>query len=284
VVTWTSDDTFVITDTEYVCRPLADRFPSTADRLCLVKDRWQVDWYEQLLRDLAPQRMIEIGMWDGASLALCAEVAHPCALVGIDSRATPNGALDEFIARRGLRASVRPYYGVDQSDGPRLDEIVETEFGDEPLDLVVDDASHLLGPTRTAFNRLYPRLRPGGTYVIEDWPMHQLKKVETSLTLLIFEAILACAESPSTIALVTVNRGYTLVTRGDRQLTPGSFDLSDCLGTRARSLIERRTTAAGLQASTRAAEARRPGETAAVRWHAVPAARGAARRVSASDE
>jgi predicted methyltransferase len=38
---------------------------------------------------------------------------------------------------------------------------------DQLLDLVVDDTSHL-GPTRASFNTLFPRLRPGGVYVIED--------------------------------------------------------------------------------------------------------------------
>ena len=39
----------------------------------------------------------------------------------------------------------------------------------EPLDLVIDDASHLYGPTMASFEVLFPRLRPGGLYVIEDW-------------------------------------------------------------------------------------------------------------------
>ena len=37
------------------------------------------------------------------------------------------------------------------------------------FDLIVDDASHLYRPTLASFEVLYPRLRPGGTYVIEDW-------------------------------------------------------------------------------------------------------------------
>ncbi len=241
MVTWTGDDTFVLGDAEYVCRPLADRFPSTADRLCLVKHRWQVEWYEQFLRDLAPQRMIEVGMWDGASMALCAELVHPRLLVGIDNREVPSSALHEFIAHRRLEGSVRPYYGVDQADTRRLGEIVFGEFGDEKVDLIVDDASHLLEPTRITFNRLFPRLRPGGVYVIEDWPMHQLKQVEHSLTLLVFEAILACAESPATVANVSLNQGFAIVTRGDANVREGFFDLANCYSARARALLQQRT-------------------------------------------
>jgi methyltransferase family protein len=271
VVTWTSDDTFVIADVEYVCRPLTDRFPSTPDRLCLVKDPWQVDWYEVLLRDVAPQRMIEIGIWDGASMALCAELVHPKTLVGIDNREGPSAALDEFISRRNFAASVHPHYGVDQADSQALDEIVGAEFGDEPLDLVVDDASHLLDPTRTSFNRLYPRLRPGGVYVIEDWPMHQLKKVESSLTLLIFEAMLAAAEAPATVANVSINRSYAVITRGDADLKPGIFDLWECLGSRARSLLARRASGVSIRDVPDGADLRRrpPVPVAPARWHRV---------------
>ena len=39
----------------------------------------------------------------------------------------------------------------------------------EPLDLVLDDASHALDPTRASFEVLFPRLAPGGLYAIEDW-------------------------------------------------------------------------------------------------------------------
>ena len=60
-------------------------------------------------------------------------------------------------------------YGVDQADAPALRRIVADEFAGEPLDLVIDDASHVLDPTRASFNVLFPLLRPGGVYVIEDW-------------------------------------------------------------------------------------------------------------------
>lgn len=44
-----------------------------------------------------------------------------------------------------------------------------------PLDIVIDDGSHLSDDVLAAFHALFPRLRPGGIYVIEDlqtsyWP------------------------------------------------------------------------------------------------------------------
>ena len=46
--------------------------------------------------------------------------------------------------------------------------IVLGELANE-LDLVVDDASHAYEETKTSFEVLFPLLRPGGIYVIEDW-------------------------------------------------------------------------------------------------------------------
>jgi hypothetical protein len=34
---------------------------------------------------------------------------------------------------------------------------------------VIDDASHLYGPTKASLNVFLPLLRPGGLYLIEDW-------------------------------------------------------------------------------------------------------------------
>ena len=58
---------------------------------------------------------------------------------------------------------------VDQSDRGHLAKIADEAFGDAPLDLVVDDCSHQYEATRASFNELFPRLRAGGLYTIEDW-------------------------------------------------------------------------------------------------------------------
>jgi len=62
--------------------------------------------------------------------------------------------------------------------------------------------------------------------------MHQLK-VENSLTLVSFQAIFACAESPSTITLITITRGDALVTPATRISHGGHVTCSDCHGTAA---------------------------------------------------
>jgi hypothetical protein len=77
--------------------------------------------------------------------------------------------LESRIAQQGLSDVVRLYYGIDQGDHHALDRIMTENFLDGEIDSVIDDCSHLYGPTRASLNLLLPRVRPLGLYVIEDW-------------------------------------------------------------------------------------------------------------------
>ena len=236
MLTWIANDTFELGGVEFVCRALKGGFPSTPERMLLVKSRWQVEWYEQFLRDLAPDLVLEVGTFDGASLAFCAELVRPRRVVGVDLRAEPSAALAAFLARHQLEDRVHPYYGVDQADAARLREIVATEFGDEGLDLVVDDASHDLDATRATFDILFPYVKPGGVYLLEDWPTHRIPQITRPLAPLVFELVLGAAGTPHAIAGVDVNENYAIVRRGDAALD-GTFALTGCYGPRARALF-----------------------------------------------
>ena len=116
------------------------------------------------------KNIIELGIWDGGSLAIWSELFFPSKLIGIDFK-SDRGDSDYFkhyIESRKLADKVRTYWGTDQGDRRALNEIVEREFKD-PLDLVIDDASHLYGPTKNSFEVLFPKMREGGVYIIEDW-------------------------------------------------------------------------------------------------------------------
>jgi hypothetical protein len=244
VLAWITDDSFEISGTIYVCRPIGHRFPSEPGRFCLLKPRHEVEWYERFLLERAPQTIVEVGSYDGASSALFAEIARPQRLVAIDRRPEPSAAFTEFIGRRGFGDVVSAHYGVDQSDAPRLLDIVTEAFGATQLDLVVDDASHLVEPTRTTFNCLFPRLAPGGIYLIEDWSWAHSGLGEMGewaghqpLTKVIFELVLACASRPKVIANVNVFKNYVLVERGPFEIDRETFDLAKCFGPRAAALL-----------------------------------------------
>lgn len=244
MIDWRDDETFVIEGIEYVCRPNYGRFKSEAGRFCLLEPRAEVEQYEALISALEPKRIVEVGMYDGASAALFSELAQPEKLVTIDRRTEPSEALTHFIAARGFAGTLAPYCPVSQGNVARLREIMRDEFHGEPLDLVVDDASHFLDLTRTSFNTIFPHVRPGGMYVVEDWAWSHTAKTgpwsttdQVPLTVFIFELILACANRPDVIAGVDVSLFATRVTRGPASLDPETFDISTCYEPHDRALV-----------------------------------------------
>jgi predicted O-methyltransferase YrrM len=153
-------------DTEFVTSYSRN---STLDRFALRKTQDLVEKYVDLCPAYRGANIVELGIASGGSTALLALLAEPRRLVACELASEPVRALDEFRDRHGLADVVRPYYGVDQADRARLRAIVEAEFGDAPLDLVIDDASHLYDETIASFEVLFPRLRPDGLFIIEDW-------------------------------------------------------------------------------------------------------------------
>ena len=65
-----------------------------------------------------------------------------------------------------------------QADGDRIRSTIRQEFGDTPLDMVIDDASHRYSTTRKAIEIAFPLLKTGGNYVIEDWGWELRNHVE----------------------------------------------------------------------------------------------------------
>lgn len=161
-----SEQRFVLDGIEFVC---GFGRHGTPDRLNLWKERELVDQYVALIDRLRPERIVEIGVADGGSTALLALLARPHRLVALERDHPELPGLDHLVQERGWSAAVQVVGGVDQADGARVGEIVDDALDGRPADLVLDDASHLLGPTRRSFEALFPRLRPGGLYVIEDW-------------------------------------------------------------------------------------------------------------------
>lgn len=251
-------DRFTVDGVEFVC----DYAPgSTAERFSIVKPAAHAALYRDLCRSAAGRTVVELGIAEGGSTALMALLGPPERLVAVDLEPVPVTALSDFIERRGLSDVVRPRYGVDQSDRQGLAAAVDGELGGRPIDLVIDDASHILGPTTTSFETLFPRLRPGGRYLIEDWRqdiifrdalIEQLRSGSPEeraafaealragrggdapttpvrpLADLVVALVLACASRRvPAIESVQVSEHWTEVVRGPAELDPVAFRLSD---------------------------------------------------------
>ena len=116
-----------------------------------------------------PERVMELGTYDGGSTAFWYELFRPQKQVALDIQDQMDAPyFRRYVESRGLGGRIKTYWNTDQADQARLRTIVETEF-DAPLDLVIDDASHLYRQTRASFEALFPLLAPGGLYIIEDW-------------------------------------------------------------------------------------------------------------------
>src|SRR6266545_1298511 len=140
------------------------------DRLPPFKTKWLYEAYEDLFARVGRVRtLLELGMYQGGSIVMWRE-ALGCHVIGIDLSKPPDTAqlLDRYIRESRSANEVHCFWRTNQTDGDTLREIV-TQYGNGTLDVVIDDASHLYGPTRRSFDILFRLVRPGGAYVIEDW-------------------------------------------------------------------------------------------------------------------
>ena len=252
-LTWQNEDRCVVADVVFQTLPvdLLDRDKPRVSMegadFWLFKVQPLIDRYVAIVHELRPRRIFELGIFQGGSTAFLNELARPDRLVAIDLKPPKGTALRDYLAGGVPAEFVHTHDGVDQADRRRLAEIVEEEFGDEPLDFVVDDCSHLYEPTRASFNELFPRLRPGGAYVIEDWPWAHSRLGEKNpdgiwpdevpLTRLAFEFVLAVPSAPGVISEVRVDQWAVEVWRGDAEVDTDNFDISACFTTRGRSLL-----------------------------------------------
>jgi hypothetical protein len=190
------------------------------------KTKYLVDQYAQFLAtrpSFRAENILELGIWDGGSVAFWYELFLPRKHVGLDlTQRTDSDYFRRYVMANGLTDAIATHWGVDQADEHSLREIVAREFSG-PLDLVIDDASHLYGPTRKSFEVLFPLLRPGGLYMVEDWawehwaefqsPDHAWAN-EKSPTAFVVELVAAAGARSDVIANMSVFQGFVAVERG----------------------------------------------------------------------
>lgn len=240
---WDSNGDLLVDGVAFVPSPPgAGRFRSSPTRFCLVKRPDLIEQHLKMLDHLQPKVIVELGIFQGGSTALMALTAQPDRLVSVERSPEPLSGLDELIQRRGLDHQVQVHYGVDQGDSQRLTEILDSSLGGRPVDLVVDDASHSVEPTRASFNVLFPRLRPGGLFVIEDWSWAHVgygahRAGEVPLTTVVFELVMALPSVPGLIDEIRITRDLAVIVRGDKELDRTEFDLSTSYSERGRDLV-----------------------------------------------
>jgi hypothetical protein len=113
----------------------------------------------------------------------------------------------------------------------------------------LDDASHIYEPTLSSFQTLFPLLRPGGLYIIEDWAWEHWPECHGAeyplahargLSELVGELVQAVGTSEKFIKNVTAYEGFVVVERGNSAMPP-HFQLKDNIVRRPERKAQRVT-------------------------------------------
>ena len=159
-------------------------------------DKWGPHFYTPLYHELfshlrdRPIRLLEIGVggYDlktsgGASLAMWADYFANGQITGID------------IAEKRLPLDARVKVFRDSQDDSAFLKKVCDERG--PFDIVIDDGSHMPKHVVASFHILFPILKDGGIYVIEDvqtafWPNFGGSTMHGGETIKLTRTIIEC--------------------------------------------------------------------------------------------
>ena len=108
--------------------------------------------YFELLRD-APLKLLEIGVQSGASLRMWKQYFPKAQIYGLDYYDVDVMQEDRIKVFKGMQNNI---------------ELLEQVLLDGPFDIIIDDGSHQNKDIMASFEYLFPRMKPGGIYVIED--------------------------------------------------------------------------------------------------------------------
>ena len=102
-----------------------------------------------------PLRFLEIGVFRGESMRLWQAYFESAEIFGIDIEDTSEHET----------ARIRTFV-ADQADRQQLAAVIEEAGSD--FDIILDDGGHSMEQQQVSFGFLFPHVRPGGLYIIED--------------------------------------------------------------------------------------------------------------------
>jgi hypothetical protein len=211
------------------------KLQSSNNNFLLVKSREMIERELQVfLNGRATRNVVDIGIWQGGSVVLLDLLLDPDRLVGIEYNSSPIPALSAYIDER-RRSNISIHYGINQGATEKVVNILDRNFGDKPIDLVIDDASHQYLETKKSFEAIFPRLAPGAHFIIEDWQwifnpdVSQLDyfKGKPALANLVVEIISVVGSRKDIIADITILPFCVIVTRGSSPYSKKPLNLNE---------------------------------------------------------
>lgn len=242
---WIDENTLKTPNFVFSCSTTNFREKTTKERIIFLKTREFLKIYDGLLT-ADTKCVFELGFFRGGMPLMLADTTPIKKIVAVDFR-PPTRTILDHIARAKLRNRVKLYGKIDQGDKTALRTVLDKEFSDKPLDLIMDDCSHEYQQTKASFEATFGYLKPGGKFVIEDWGWAhwtgehwQSEKSQyhghPAMTNVLFEIIMAQASAPGIISKVEIlNPALAVVTRGPDLPYKASFDLSASYKTAGRT-------------------------------------------------
>lgn len=218
------------------------RRPSDTTAFTIAKNEPYLRFYELLAgSSFSPRSILELGIFQGGSYVLLDKLFKPRRMSAVEISPQPVAPLLRYVAAMEGRFV---HFSTSQCDREILTRIVRDELADE-LDFVVDDASHTYEQTKASFEFLFPLLRPGGIYIVEDWHAHRCQSPDAplarhALSNLLFEQILLMG-STLLITEIRVLRFLYLIRKAkiaSRGSEAGQKDESGSISTRSSAAAE----------------------------------------------
>ena len=261
-VEWISETKFVIDGLEFGGDLASFQELTTLDRVVILKDSRLLRQYLDFFAPHRTDNILELGIWQGGSplfygLATDARKVVALDIVNKDPPADAAGlepaqllgyrnpAIEEIVFARNLGDKVKLHFGTSQADRAAVTAIMDSEFGSAPIDLVIDDASHYYEHSRKSFEIIFPRLREGGLYIIEDWQWAHMDDARyqsgeifggrPALSNLIFELLIAYGGHADLFWNIVVRDWFVAIQKGSRPLG-ADFRLDDLMLMRGKSL------------------------------------------------
>lgn len=213
----------------------------------LMKSRDIVDAYI----DILPRRdqyhdVLELGIMKGGSCVFFNALTRPQRHMALDIYEQKSGLAQFAQHVSGQGRSFLPRFDISQDDIPGIVGAFEKAFGaPAEFDLIIDDASHNYELSVKSFNGLFPRLRPGGLYAIEDWgwahwggPFQEPDHPEAgnpALSNLAIHTMLAVTGAGGIVSEVIVKPNTVFVVRGPTNV-PAGWTVQQSVPRRGRTL------------------------------------------------
>lgn len=205
---------------------------SDGNNFVLVKDATFADSMSRILLDRQPKKILEFGIYQGASMVLLDQLYRPEILIGIDERVNVD-ALERYIESGRAYSKIFTGYGVLQDNAAAIHQLLDESLACGYLDLVIDDCSHLYLQSKRSFEISFPRLSRGGIYIIEDWGWahwsgeFQEKVFFEGLPLsqLVFELLMIQSTRPDWIERIEVDFHHVAIFRGPGIIDRNSFSI-----------------------------------------------------------